>query len=149
MKKIVDANGLSCPEPVLRLKQVIDGADEIEVFVDSQVCVENCSRFAKAKGFGVSVAGGSGQYTMTLTKNRTVEYLATFHTHYGANRFHKHCGKNLITAKMSPVPRELSSSCGVCVRFEAAHVPIMAEHEDMEQCYIIDENGAYIQAEGQ
>ena len=68
MKKIVDANGLSCPEPVLKLKQVIDGADEIKVLVDSQVCVENCTRFARAKGFNVSVAGGSGQYTMTLKK---------------------------------------------------------------------------------
>ena len=68
MKKIVDANGLSCPEPVLKLKQVIDGADEIEVLVDSQVCVENCTRFAQSKGFNVSVSGGSGQYTIVLKK---------------------------------------------------------------------------------
>ena len=68
MKKIVDACGLSCPEPVLKLKQVIDGADEIELLVDSQVCVENCSRFARSKGFRVLVNGGSGQYTMTLSK---------------------------------------------------------------------------------
>ena len=68
MKKVVDACGLSCPEPVLRLKKVIDGADEIEVLVDSQVCVENCSRFAESKGFKVAVKGGSGQYTMKLTK---------------------------------------------------------------------------------
>ena len=68
MKKIVDACGLSCPEPVLKLKQVIDGANEIELLVDSQVCVENCSRFAKSKGFSVLVNGGSGQYTMTLSK---------------------------------------------------------------------------------
>jgi len=68
MKKIVDACGLSCPEPVLKLKQVMDGADEIELLVDNQACVENCSRFAQSKGFGVLVSGGSGLYTMTLTK---------------------------------------------------------------------------------
>ena len=68
MKKTVDACGLSCPEPVLKLKQVIDGADEIEVLVDSQACVENCSRFAQSRGFRVSVNGGRGQYTMILTK---------------------------------------------------------------------------------
>ena len=68
MKQIVDALGLSCPEPVLKLRKIIDGADEIEVLVDSRVCVENCSRFARSKGFAVSVAGGSGLYTMTLTK---------------------------------------------------------------------------------
>ena len=68
MKKTVDACGLSCPEPVLKLKKVIDGADEIELLVDSQACVENCSRFARSKGFSVSVDGGSGLYTMTLSK---------------------------------------------------------------------------------
>jgi len=68
MKKTIDACGLSCPEPVLKLKKVIDEADEIELLVDSQVCVENCTRFAKAKGFDVMVSGGSGQYTMTLSK---------------------------------------------------------------------------------
>ena len=68
MKVIVDACGLSCPEPVLKLKQAIDGSDEIELLADSEVCVENCSRFARSKGFHVSVNGGSGQYTMTIKK---------------------------------------------------------------------------------
>ena len=68
MKKVVDAQGLSCPEPVLQLKRVIDGADEIELLVDSMVCVENCTRFAQSKGFQVAVNGGKGQYMMTLTK---------------------------------------------------------------------------------
>ena len=68
MKKIVDACGLSCPEPVLKLKQVIDSADEIELLVDSQVCVENCSRFAISKGFSVSVDKGSENYSMLLKR---------------------------------------------------------------------------------
>jgi len=68
MKTTVNACGLSCPEPVLKLKQVIDTADEIELLVDSQVCVENCSRFAKSKGFQISVEGGGGLYTMTLVR---------------------------------------------------------------------------------
>ena len=68
MKTTVDACGLSCPEPVLKLKQVIDKTDEIELLVDSSVCVENCSRFARSKGFEVSVRGGSGQYIMLITK---------------------------------------------------------------------------------
>ena len=68
MKKTVDACGLSCPEPVLKLKQVIDSSSEIELLVDSQVCVENCSRFAQSKGFSVAVNGGAGMYTMTLKK---------------------------------------------------------------------------------
>jgi len=69
MKKTLDACGLSCPEPVIKLKQVIDGADEIELLVDNQACVDICSRFARSKGFDVSVSGGSGQYAVMLKKN--------------------------------------------------------------------------------
>ena len=72
-----------------------------------------------------------------------MNYLATFHTHYGAMRFHKHCQKEGMPSMMQPVPRELSSSCGVCVRFEAACASKTAEHEDMERCYLIDSDGKY------
>ena len=73
-----------------------------------------------------------------------MEYLVTFYTHYGAIRFHKYCQKEGVTAKMAPVPRELSSSCGVCVRFSADYAPDAAEHEDLECRYICDSNGSYI-----
>jgi len=69
MKKIVDAVGLSCPEPVLKLREVVDAAREIELLVDNQASVENCTRFAQSKGFSVSVSGATGLYTMTLVKN--------------------------------------------------------------------------------
>lgn len=68
MKKIVDVRGLSCPEPVLKLKQAVNGANEIELLADNQSSVDKCSRFAESKGFHVSVSGESGQYTMKLTK---------------------------------------------------------------------------------
>ena len=74
--------------------------------------------------------------------------MATFYTHYGAMQFYKHCVKESVPAKMAPVPRELSSSCGVCVRFEAVCAPKIAEHDDMEYCYIITSNGAYAPVEG-
>lgn len=77
-----------------------------------------------------------------------MEYLATFYTHYGAMRFHKHCRQDGVPAKMMPVPRELSASCGVCVRFEAACAPKSAEHEDMERCYAVAPGGAYMAMEG-
>jgi len=68
MKIFVNVCGLSCPEPVLKLKRIIDNADEIELLVDSQVCVESCSRFAESKGFRVSVSNESGHYTIALKK---------------------------------------------------------------------------------
>jgi len=72
-----------------------------------------------------------------------MELLATFHTHYGALRFHKSCQKSGLAAKMKPVPRELSASCGVCIRFEAAAAPAINDHEDMERCYEVLPDGAY------
>ena len=77
-----------------------------------------------------------------------MEYLATFHTHFGATRFFKYCQRKNLTAKMSPVPRELSSSCGVCVRFTDSEPPKKNEHEDMEYCYKITPNGTYLPVEG-
>jgi len=77
-----------------------------------------------------------------------MEYLASFYTHYGAMRFQKYCQKNSLPTKMMPVPRELSASCGVCVRFTDARAPKIAEHEDMERCYAVEPDGVYTPVEG-
>ena len=45
-------------------------------------------------------------------------YIATFYSHFGAIRFKKECKKEQISAEAMPVPRDLSSSCGTCVRFK-------------------------------
>ena len=77
-----------------------------------------------------------------------MNHLATFYTHYGAMQFNKYCKKSDICAKMAPVPRELSASCGVCVFFSASDAPKSDEHEDMECCYLVSANGAYSTVEG-
>ena len=45
------------------------------------------------------------------------EYIATFHSHFGAVRFHREKLKEGKNALLQPVPRDLSSSCGTAVRF--------------------------------
>ena len=45
------------------------------------------------------------------------KYVATFFSHYDALTFFDFLkGKN-ITAKLMPVPRKVSASCGTCVSF--------------------------------
>ena len=44
--------------------------------------------------------------------------IATFFSHFGAVRFKKDCDGRGWPAKLMPVPRDLSSSCGTCVRYE-------------------------------
>ena len=49
-----------------------------------------------------------------------MKYIATFFSHFGAIRFEKNCRTNNIPAKLMPVPRTLSSSCGTCVSYESS-----------------------------
>lgn len=41
--------------------------------------------------------------------------IATCFSHFGAIRFKKLCDAQGWPARLSPVPRDLSSSCGTCV----------------------------------
>jgi TusA-related sulfurtransferase len=55
--KIVDARGLSCPQPAMMARQAIQKMDKgtVEVLVDSDTARENVSRLAKSAGWTVSV----------------------------------------------------------------------------------------------
>lgn len=53
MSKIIDARGLSCPEPVLLTKRSIASENHITVLVDTEVSRENVTRFLKDQGFSV------------------------------------------------------------------------------------------------
>lgn len=59
--------------------------------------------------------------------------VATFFSHFGAMRCKKACDKTGIPARMMPVPRMLSSSCGTCVRLEADSADILPRTEETEQ----------------
>ena len=50
------------------------------------------------------------------------EYIATFHTHLSAMRTQRTLASLGISARLAPVPRYLSASCGTCV-FYAAEIP--------------------------
>lgn len=62
------------------------------------------------------------------------QYIATFFSHFGAIRYKKICDAREVKARVMPVPRSLSSSCGTCVGYEAEE-PIMEEKylEELEQ----------------
>ena len=65
--------------------------------------------------------------------------IATFFSHFGAIRYKKYCEKQGWPARVMPVPRDLSSSCGTCVRYEGerpADIP-----EEVEQIVAVTEEG--------
>lgn len=55
MVEIIDARGLSCPEPVLLTLEMIKrlGKGEIEIFVDTDTSKENVSRAANSMGWQI------------------------------------------------------------------------------------------------
>jgi hypothetical protein len=73
-----------------------------------------------------------------------MRYIATFHTHYGALKFQNDCRKAGFPAKTMPVPRKLSSSCGICVEFESSVLWLPEDREDLEAYYLVGEDGGYL-----
>lgn len=70
-------------------------------------------------------------------------YVATFLTHFGALTLSRKLKRAGVEAQMMPVPRSLSASCGICVRF-SGDSPEKAEHaEDLEALYQ-EEAGKYV-----
>jgi TusA-related sulfurtransferase len=70
MAEIVDASGLSCPQPVLMTLNKIKGLDrgEIEVLVDTDTSKENVSRAAQSQGWEVVEVTESGTGYRVLIK---------------------------------------------------------------------------------
>jgi len=68
--KIVDARGLSCPEPVILARQAIQEAGRgiIEVMVDSGTARDNVSRIGKNSGWSVTVEEQNGGFYKVLLK---------------------------------------------------------------------------------
>jgi TusA-related sulfurtransferase len=56
MGEIVDASGLSCPQPVLMTLNKIKGLDQgkVEILVDTDTSKENVSRAAESQGWEVT-----------------------------------------------------------------------------------------------
>lgn len=68
-KKIIDARGLSCPQPVLMTKKALAHTQsEYEVLVDNGAAKENVTRFASNAGYHVTVSEENGDYCLLLTK---------------------------------------------------------------------------------
>lgn len=70
MANIIDARGRSCPEPVIMTKNFIDSnpGEDFMVIVDTNVAVENITRFAKGKGYNVDVNKKDDEYEINIRK---------------------------------------------------------------------------------
>jgi len=71
MSKIVDARGLSCPQPVMLMNKKMKelGKGVFEVLVDTDTSRENVSRLAQQLGWHVEVNRVGEDYRLLLTKD--------------------------------------------------------------------------------
>jgi len=72
MSEIVDARGLSCPQPVLMALEEIkkQGRGEIEVLVDTDTSRENVSRAAESRGWRIREISEEGDgYRVAIEKD--------------------------------------------------------------------------------
>ena len=72
MSRIVDARGLSCPQPVLmtleEIKNLTEG--EIEILVDTETSKENVSRAAESREWRVEEIRQEGEgYRINIKKD--------------------------------------------------------------------------------
>lgn len=79
----------------------------------------------------------------SVSKQTVQQYIATFHTHLSALLTSRALQNAGCTARMAPVPRSLSSSCGTCVRYEGASPMLEVMDEDVERVYELGAGEAY------
>jgi len=65
--KTLDARGISCPEPLIMLKNSLKTEKEVLLYLDSKNALSNCESYAKKQGFTVSTTTGSGIYKVYIT----------------------------------------------------------------------------------
>lgn len=70
MEKIIDCMGMACPLPVVNAKKAseeLHAGDVLIVKVDNEIAVQNLTRFAEHKGFGVSAEKkGDKEYAVIM-----------------------------------------------------------------------------------
>lgn len=71
-------------------------------------------------------------------------FTATFFTHFAALASYKNLKAALVSARLAPVPRALSSSCGTCLRYEAEDPMRELLHTDTEALYSENGGGEYL-----
>lgn len=66
-----------------------------------------------------------------------MEYLATFFTHSGAIKYKKYLGSQGYLVDLMPVPRRVSSNCGIAAKFRWDKDIKSIISEDIEHLYSI------------
>lgn len=64
-----------------------------------------------------------------------MKYTIVFHTQSGALKFDSKMRKSQIPCSLQPVPRKLSSSCGICAKLTYGNDPKCLIEPEIERIY--------------
>lgn len=69
---MIDARGLSCPMPVVMVRNEVrkNHPDEFEVLLDNACSVENVTRFGNNNGYAVEASSQQGEDVLLILKKR-------------------------------------------------------------------------------
>jgi selenium metabolism protein YedF len=75
MAKIVDARGLTCPQPVILTKKAMEesGLEEITTIVDNSTALENVTRLAKSQNYDLRVEERTGIFHIHMRRTGLAE----------------------------------------------------------------------------
>lgn len=75
MRNIIDAKGLTCPQPVINTKKALEEIKEgiLTVIVDNVAARDNVRRFAESQGCAVGVKEDNGDYYLEIAKGFSCE----------------------------------------------------------------------------
>jgi len=69
------------------------------------------------------------------------KYIATFHSHYGALTYCQALKNQGINARLAPVPRQVSSSCGTCVLYTNDNPIDLDELDELDGVFLDGKGG--------
>lgn len=78
-----------------------------------------------------------------------MEYIALFFTHSGAMKYNRYLKNNGVKSELMPVPRKLSSSCGIAAKFSYSEDINEIISDDIEKLYRIDNSDYTVLYEAQ
>lgn len=70
-----------------------------------------------------------------------MQYLVTFFTHSGAVKFKRHLQRLGVEVELMPVPRRLSSDCGLAAKFCTQQLPDDWITPDVQKIFLIKPDG--------
>ena len=81
-------------------------------------------------------------YIVTIERQGLfMNYLATFYTHSGAVKYQRYMRKEGIPVELLPVPRQVSSNCGIAAKFTMDQDITKYIGEDMEKLFKVTDDG--------